>query len=156
MKRPFSLLISFALAYSAALLGSLFTVGAVDTWYFTLAKPELNPPSWLFGPVWTVLYACMAIAAWRVYEKRSTSRESVKVLWIYVVHLGVNAFWSIAFFGLHNPTLALVVIAILWGSIAYLTIRFYLTDRLAGYLFIPYFLWVSFATYLNLMIVLLN
>ena len=156
MKQFLPLAVSLVLAYSAALLGSLFTAGAIDTWYATLAKPELNPPSWLFGPVWTALYTLMAIAAWRVYKKKKTSRTVPKVLYVYLFHLAVNAFWSIAFFGLQNPMLALVVIVVLWALIVYLVTRFFRIDRLAGYLLLPYLAWVSFATYLNLMIALLN
>lgn len=150
------LFVSFALAYSAALIGSLFTVGAVTTWYPTLVKPELNPPNWLFGPVWMVLYALMAVAAWRIYKKRRSSRKTSRLLLLYAVHLMVNAFWSIAFFGLHNPPLALGVIAILLLFIAYLTAGFYRIDRTAGILLFPYLVWVCFASYLNLSIVLLN
>lgn len=156
IKRALPLLISFVVAYGAAFIGSLFTAGAIATWYATLIKPALNPPSWLFGPVWTILYACMAIAAWRIYEKRKDSQKGNQLLLVYAAHLAVNAFWSISFFGLHNPALALAVIAVLWLMIAYLTIGFKRIDRTAGMLMFPYLAWVSFATYLNSAIVLLN
>lgn len=154
--RAFSFVISLSLAYSAALIGSLFTADAINTWYAALTKPELNPPNWLFGPVWTVLYALMAIAAWRIYEKRKKNPKVNLLLWVYVAHLAVNAFWSIAFFGLHNPLLALVVVAVLWLCIAYLAVSFYRVDRMAGLLLLPYLAWVTFASYLNISIVLLN
>lgn len=156
LQKTYSLIISLVVAYSAALIGSLFTTAAITTWYATLTKPELNPPNWIFGPVWTVLYALMAVAAWKVYEKRNRTRQTITLLWIYLAHLAVNAFWSIAFFGLHNPMLALAVIVLLWLMIAYLTVRFYHIDRTAGVLLLPYVAWVSFASYLNLSIVLLN
>jgi benzodiazapine receptor len=156
MGRIRSLVASLALAYSAALIGSLFTTGAIATWYATLAKPELSPPNWLFGPVWTILYAMMAIAAWRIYERRKADPRATTSLSIYAGHLAVNAFWSIAFFGLHNPVLAMFVIVVLWLLIGYLMVRFFRVDRIAGSLFLPYLIWVSFATYLNLMIVILN
>ncbi|MES2135317.1 MAG: TspO/MBR family protein [Patescibacteria group bacterium] len=155
-RKILSLFVSLVLAYSTAFIGSFFTAGAIATWYATLIKPELSPPNWLFAPVWTILYACMAFAAWRIYEKRTSNRHAHFFLLVYTAHLAVNAFWSIAFFGLHSPLLALLVIAVLWVLIAYLLVQFYRMDRLAGYLFIPYLLWVSFASYLNLMIVLLN
>lgn len=148
--------ISLVLAYGAAFVGGLFTAGAVETWYPTLIKPALNPPSWIFGPVWTLLYALMAIAAWRIYETKRHNEEGETLLWVYAIHLVVNAAWSIAFFGLQNPALALAIIVVLWLMIAYLAAGFYRINRLAGYLLLPYLAWVSFASYLNLSIVLLN
>ncbi len=156
MRQTLSFFFSLVLTYSAALIGSLFTAGAIATWYAALTKPELSPPNWVFGPVWTLLYALMAIAAWRIYEKRKNSRQANRLLWVYVAHLAVNAFWSIAFFGLHNPLLAFIVIVLLWLMIAYLVRGFYGIDRAAGLLLLPYLAWVSFASYLNLSIVLLN
>lgn len=156
MRRFITLSISLALAYSAAFIGTFFTMDAVAAWYPTLTKPDLSPPNWIFGPVWTILYACMAIAAWLVYEKRNKAREANHLLIVYGAHLVINALWSIAFFGLQNPTLALVVIVVLWLCIAYVAVGFYRVQRTAGILFVPYLAWVSFATYLNLSIVLLN
>ncbi|MBY0472921.1 tryptophan-rich sensory protein [Patescibacteria group bacterium] len=156
MRRTLSLVVSLLLAYSAAFIGSIFTVGTITTWYATLARPTLSPPNWLFGPVWTILYALMAIAAWRIYEKKKGNKKTMRLLWIYVAHLAVNAFWSISFFGLHSPALALAIIAVLWLLIVYLMVSFYRVDRTAGLLLVPYLAWVSFASYLNLSIVLLN
>lgn len=156
MRQFLPFLISLALAYAAAIIGSLFTVDAIDTWYATLAKPLLSPPNWIFGPVWTTLYAFMGIAAWLVYERRSAYPSATSLLWIYAAHLAVNTLWSIAFFGLQNPLLALLIIGILWGLILFLTLRFYRIHRIAAYLFMPYLAWVTFASYLNLSIVLLN
>jgi len=156
MNKLFSLLFSFAIAFSAAVLGSLFTDGAVDGWYALLTKPALNPPNWIFAPVWTILYAFMALAAWRVWHKRHTSKHTTSLLVVYAIHLGVNALWSIVFFGLQQPLLALGIIFILLIFILFLTRAFYRIDKTAGLLFIPYLVWVSFATYLNLSIVFLN
>lgn len=156
MKNPIlSLVGSLILAYSAALIGSLFTVGAISEWYSTLLKPALSPPNWLFAPVWTILYALMAIAAWLIWERRHHTFAS-KALFVYGAQLVFNALWSVVFFGLHNPALGLFVIALLWTSIATTAVQFYKINRLAGYLFIPYIAWVSFAAYLNFSIVLLN
>ena len=155
MQRVSSLVLSFVLVYAVAGLGSYFTVGAIDTWYATLTKPEFNPPNWIFGPVWTILYALMAIAAWRVYQKH-TNPSSRNALILYGVHLVLNAAWSIVFFGLHAPLPALGIIVVLFLSIFALTILFYRVDKAAGLLFLPYLVWVSFASYLNLSIVLLN
>ncbi len=156
MRKTISLIVSFALAYSAALIGSFFTVGGIATWYGSLTKPELNPPNWLFGPVWTILYALMAVAAWRIYERRRHEKKAWPLLVIYGGHLAVNAFWSVAFFAMHNITLAFMVILVLWLMIAYLMAGFYRIDRAAGLLLVPYLAWVSFAAYLNLSILLLN
>ncbi len=156
MPRVISLAISLGAAYAVAALGSAFTLGAIDSWYGALSKPPLNPPNWIFGPVWTALYALMAIAAWLVYEKRMQSKEANKALAVYAVHLGVNALWSIVFFGLHAPLAALGVIIVLLALIGYTAFLFYRVRSAAGYLLLPYIAWVSFATYLNLMIVILN
>lgn len=151
-----SLSISLVLAYGAAALGSAFTAGAINTWYATLVKPALNPPNALFGPVWSVLYALMAVAAWRVYEKREGGATVHPILIVYAVHLGINALWSIVFFGIHAPSAALGMILLLDIVVAYLTFRFYRIDRPAGLLLIPYLAWILFATYLNTMIALVN
>lgn len=159
MKSARSLLTFFAslfLAFSAAFLGSYFTFGAISGWYAELVKPFLNPPNWIFAPVWTVLYTLMAVAAWRVWEKRSDSPKVVSILILYVVHLAVNALWSIVFFGLQKPALALGIIGVLLAMIFILMRSFYRIDKTAGYLFAPYFAWVLFATYLNASIFLLN
>ncbi len=156
-KNPaFTLILSLALAYAAAAAGSLFTVDAIGTWYATLTKPALNPPNWIFGPVWTVLYALMAIAAWRVFMRRTKHASAKPALALYAVHLVVNALWSIVFFGLHSPIISLGIIALLWACIAALIYLFNRSDRAAAALLVPYLCWVSFASYLNLMIVLLN
>ena len=147
---------SLLLAYGAAALGSFFTFDSITTWYAGLTKPALNPPNWIFGPVWTVLYAFMAIAAWRVFMRRTKHTSAKPAIILYAVHLAVNALWSIAFFGLHMPLLALLIIAVLWACIAALIWLFTETDRVAALLLVPYLCWVSFASFLNLMIVLLN
>jgi tryptophan-rich sensory protein len=150
----FGLVVSLALAYGAGFLGSLATAPAIDTWYATLAKPELSPPNWVFAPVWTTLYAFMAIAAWRVY--RVGNACSRRALRIYGAQLVLNACWSFAFFGLKNPSLGLFVIIALLALILITAWQFYRVDRIAGYLFIPYILWVTFATYLNFALMRLN
>jgi len=152
----FALIASLALAYATAALGSFFTAPAIDGWYAALVKPELNPPSWVFGPVWSLLYAFMAISAWRVWRLRHKDSCARIALFIYAGHLVLNAFWSVAFFGLQNLSLAFGVILALLSLIAVLIVLFYRVDKLAGILFLPYLAWVSFATYLNLSIMLLN
>jgi benzodiazapine receptor len=155
MRRALSLTVSFLLAFGAGFIGSLVTTGAITAWYSTLAKPELNPPNWVFGPVWSILYAFMAVAAWRIWEKRK-NKQAPQALVVYAVHLVINVLWSVAFFGFHAPMLALGVIVVLLLFVVYLTVSFYRIDRLAGLLFIPYLAWVLFAVYLNLSIALIN
>lgn len=149
-----SLAASLVFAYAAGFIGSLFTMPAIDGWYATLTRPELSPPNWIFGPVWTTLYTLMAIAAWRVYV--ANGRRIGRELIIYGLHLVVNAAWSIVFFGMQNPSAAFVVVLMLLALILVTAFLFYRKDPIAGYLFVPYIAWVSFASYLNFAIMRLN
>ncbi|MDP3733292.1 MAG: TspO/MBR family protein [Candidatus Daviesbacteria bacterium] len=143
------LLFSIGLCLGAGIVGSFFTFSAIPTWYAALAKPSFSPPNWVFGPVWTILYILMGISLYLVWLKKKVPN----VFWIQLI---LNTAWSIIFFGMKNPTLALVdIIALLVAII--LTIKsFYKINKLASYLLIPYLAWVSFASILNLMIVVLN
>jgi len=145
-----------ALSLAAGVVGSMFTASAVDVWYPTLVKPALNPPSWVFGPVWTTLYVLMGVAAFRVWRKRAESSRAVYTLWVFVVHLIVNASWSIVFFGMRLPDVAFAVLLLLLVLLIYVMWLFYSADRPAMYLLIPYVMWVCFAGYLNYMIWILN
>ncbi len=150
------LVASLALPQIAGGLGALFTASAIPTWYTTIEKPALNPPSWIFGPVWTILYLLMGVSAFLVWRKGLSSPGVKKALSIFLLQLGLNAFWSIAFFGLENPGLALINIGLLWISIVWTMFAFWKISRPATYLLVPYLLWVSFATYLNASIYILN
>jgi len=141
-----------ALSFLAAVLGGWATARSVGAWYPTLVKPAWNPPAWLFGPVWSVLYLMMGIAAWRVWEKAGWGGA----LALFCAQLALNALWSVCFFGLRNPLAGLVEIAFLWLTVAATLAVFMRVDRLAGALFIPYLLWVSFATLLNFTLWRLN
>lgn len=144
----FWLLISAVVAW----FGAQFNTGQ---WYLTIAKPTWTPPGWLFGPVWTTLYIMMAVAAWLVW--RETGRNfKEKSIQLYLVKMILNASWSWVFFGLHQIGWAVVNIIILLLLIIVVTVLFYRTKKIAGYLMIPYLLWVSFATVLNFNIWLLN
>jgi translocator protein len=150
------LIITIGVSQFAGVIGSVFTVLAIPNWYSTLVKPALNPPSWVFGPVWTTLYALMGIAAWLVW-KSGWERKEVKIaLGLFSTQLFLNAIWSIIFFGLHGPGWALVDIAMLWLAIVWTMIVFYKISKPAAYLLVPYLLWVSFASYLNYSIWVLN
>ncbi|MEO5958770.1 MAG: TspO/MBR family protein [Opitutaceae bacterium] len=132
----------------AAAIGSLVTIRSVETWYPTLAKPSWTPPGALFGPVWTALYLAMAVAAWRVWRLQSGA-AAMAVLRSYGAQLALNALWSVLFFGLRRPDLALFDIAALWIVLVIALVRFWRADRIAGALWAPYVAWVSFASALN-------
>lgn len=143
------------LVFAVAGAGSLFTVPQIGNWYAGLEKPFFNPPSWVFGPVWTALYAIMAFAAWRVWLAPADTARNAALVWFFV-QLLLNAIWSPVFFGLEAPGLALAVIVALFCALA-LTVRsFFAVDRVAGWMMTPYLAWVAFATALNGAIVALN
>ena len=145
----------FAICFSVAGIGAVATVSSVDTWYPTLVKPPFNPPDWIFGPVWTFLYALIATAGWRVWRSPSGPMRR-RGLVLYSLQLALNLLWSILFFGLHLTGLALVEILLLLVVIAVTGRIFYRVDCMAGLLFIPYLLWVGFASLLNFAIWILN
>lgn len=135
----------------------MVTRSAIITWYPTLVKPSFNPPNWIFAPVWSMLYIMMGIAAGLVWDRIESNTEIVKkALVFFAVQLALNALWSYLFFGLKNPMLALLEIVILWLMIYETYVQFGKINKIAGYLFIPYLLWVSFAMVLNASIWWLN
>ena len=150
------LIISLATCVVSGLIGSYFTRGSVGTWYTVLQKPAFSPPSWVYAPVWFLLYILMGISVflvWRVGFKQFHVREG---LVIFLVQLILNTFWSFAFFGLKSTIAGLLVIVPLWTAILLTIINFYRISKTASFLLIPYILWVSFATALNFSIYLLN
>jgi len=160
-KKILKLLISIIISHSAGIIGSFFTVGSIDTWYQFIEKPIFNPPSWVFGPAWLTLYTLMGIALYFVWSFDKAQDKQLKkrvqfAFMFFIVHLVVNASWSIVFFGLQNIFLALVVIVVLWCMILASIILFWRIDKRAAYLLVPYLLWVSFATLLNYSIWQLN
>jgi benzodiazapine receptor len=141
-----------ALVAGAAFVGAQFTPGE---WYQSLRRPPLTPPNWLFGPVWSLLYLAIAVAAFLVW--RSPERSGVGLgLGLWAVQLVLNALWSYLFFGLERPGLALVEIIVLLAVIVATTVVFLSIRKPAGVLFVPYALWVAFAAYLNAGFWLLN
>jgi tryptophan-rich sensory protein len=156
MKNFIKLGIAILVSLMAGLVGSFFTGNSIENWYQFLEKPALNPPSWVFGPVWTLLYVLMGIALFLVWKK-GWKKKAVKIAMnLFFIQLALNALWSILFFGLQNPLLAFVEIVILWLLIVITMEKFYHISKPAMYLLIPYLLWVSFASYLNASIWLLN
>lgn len=152
----FKLIIAIAVSELAGVVGSFFTVSAIPTWYAALEKPALNPPGWVFGPVWGILYLLMGVAAFLVWRKGWERKEIKTALCVFVAQLFLNTIWSIIFFGLRNPDWALVNIIALWLAIIWTIIVFYKISKPAAYLLVPYILWVSFASYLNYAIWVLN
>ena len=148
--RKFGALAAFiAVSFLAAAIGSAATTSAITTWYPTIIKPAWNPPNWVFGPVWTTLYLLMSIAAWRAWRAAATPAAASKTLWLYAAQLILNALWSVLFFTLHRPGLALIEIILFLALLITLQVRFARADRLAALLWSPYVAWVSFATFLN-------
>ena len=149
-------LVAFLFAcFFVSAIGGLVTASSVGGWYATLDKPGFNPPDWVFAPVWTTLYALMAIAAWRVWRTEAAACRRHALI-VFAVQLGLNLLWSILFFGLHRIGLALVEISLLLSAIAVCVVWFWRVERLAGWLLVPYLLWVAFATVLNLSLWLRN
>jgi translocator protein len=140
------------LTFCAALTGSFVSSGG---WYATLAKPSWNPPGWLFGPVWTLLYTMMGVAAWLVWRRGGWTRQR-RSLGLYLLQWTLNALWTPLFFGLQRPGLALVEITVLVLSVVATLTSFWKTRRSAGLLMLPYALWVAFAAVLNFTIWRLN
>ncbi len=166
------LIIALVISELAGIIGAIFTAPAIATWYATLAKPTLNPPSWVFGPVWTILYALIGISLflawkndWRVVNVLSVGSgkawnklsqrlwtgdlQKVNVIALFWVQWALNVAWSILFFGFHAPGAALFEIVVLWISIVYVMINFWRVSKAAAWLLVPYVLWVTFAGYLN-------
>jgi len=148
LKLMFSLLI----CQVAGGIGSIFTMPAISTWYATLQKPAFNPPNWIFGPVWTLLFLLMGIALYLVWQKPNNK----KALIIFSVQLILNIAWSFAFFYLQNPLAGLIEIFILWIFILLTIVYFFKISKVAAYILIPYILWVSFAAVLNYFLYILN
>jgi tryptophan-rich sensory protein len=140
---------SIVLCEGAGIVGSIFTVNSIQNWYVFLNKPSFSPPNYLFGPAWTLLYLLMGISLYLVRK----NKFAVK---LFLVHLFVNAIWSIIFFGMRNIGLALVDILIMWFMIIVVMIMFYTVKKQASYLLLPYLMWVTFATVLNYAVWVLN
>lgn len=151
------LLVALLLPLSLGGVGAVATNRSVQTWYQTLRKPSFNPPDWVFGPVWTLLYTLMGLASWLVWRERNKDRPAVQeALGWYSAQLLFNSVWSIIFFGMRRIRLALVDIVALWGTLLITITRFFHVRESAAWLLLPYFLWVSFATLLNTAIWWLN
>ncbi|MCC7004438.1 tryptophan-rich sensory protein [Candidatus Nomurabacteria bacterium] len=150
------LIISIFVPLLAGYIGSFFTTPSIPIWYNSLIKPSFTPPSFVFGPVWTILFILMGIAFFLVWKKDLKNSNSKKAIGIFFFQLVINILWSVMFFGLRSPLAGLIVIAVLWLSILLTIFSFYRISKLSAYLLVPYILWVSFASCLNYAIWTLN
>ncbi len=147
MNKVWKFIISILVSFSAGAIGGIFTTPSITTWYATLVKPSFNPPNWLFGPAWTVLYILMGIALYLIW---ASDKENKKIAYIvFFTQLVLNALWSIIFFGAHEMQWAFFEIIVLWLAILATIIAFYRIVKPAAYILIPYILWVTFAAILN-------
>ena len=143
----------FIITYSASFIGGMATISFKEPWYSQLVKSNLNPPDWVFAPVWTTLYFMMTVAIWIYWHSKNREMNTV---YIYFIHIVFNTTWSIIFFGLHQIFLALIVLVILIIFIIILIIKFKRVNYVSSYLMIPYLLWSCYALFLNFNLYILN
>ena len=146
------LLFAILVVLSAAIIGNMATIPNIPVWYAGLVKPTFNPPNWIFGPVWSLLYAMMVLSFWRVLLRQAP----VPTVIVFLLQMALNGFWSVAFFGLHDIALGLGVVLALEALILVTIYLFARIDKVAAWLLAPYALWVGFASILNAAILSLN
>lgn len=150
------LITSIVICFLPGLIGSLFTIDSVSTWYTTINKPDFNPPDYVFAPVWTVLYLLMGISLFLIWKEGLNNKIVKTAFVIFMIQLVFNALWSVVFFGLHSIPGGFTVILVLWILIFVCILRFKKISATASYLLIPYIIWVTYATILNFFILILN
>lgn len=155
MPKIFRLITAVIVCEGAGIIGALFTTPAISTWYVLLNKPFFNPPNFIFGPVWTILYFLMGISLYLIWESAKDKNKNIG-LKLFLIQLGLNTLWSIVFFGRHSIVGGLVIIILLWFLIFKTIYYFQKVNQTAAFLLYPYLVWVSFATILNLFILILN
>ena len=149
------LVVFLVVCFAAAGIGGAVTTPKIGSWYATLVKPSWNPPNWIFGPVWSALCCCMAVAAWLVWRQEGFASDKLPLI-LFGVQLVLNVLWSCIFFGLEMPGVAFAEVLLLWAPIAATMVLFWQRSMIAGILFVPYLAWVSFASVLNFTIWRLN
>lgn len=154
MKKGAKLSVSILLPLIIGGISGYYTASNIQSWYVTLIKPSFNPPNYLFGPVWTSLYIIMGISFYMIWS--STKSNKNKLIGIYLFQLVLNFLWSFIFFKYHAIGIAAIEIVFLWLSILTMIMMFYKNNKWAAFINIPYLLWVSFASVLNISIYLLN
>jgi translocator protein len=143
-------------SYAAGAIGSIFTFQNIPTWYNALNKPPLNPPNWIFGPVWSTLYTLMGISLFLIIKDGLKNDNVNKAAGYWVYQIVLNTLWSIIFFGLKSPMWAIPVIVLLVDGVLHTIIESYKVSKTAAFLLVPYILWISFATYLNIGVYIVN
>jgi len=156
VKDWWKLIVAVIMCLMVGYIGSLATYPAIPTWFATLNKPIFSPPNWLFAPVWTALYILMGISLYLVWVKGTKIKRNKEAINLFLIQLGLNFLWSFIFFGFRNPSLAFLEIIALWILLLMTILRFWKISKIAAYLLMPYIAWISFASILNLAIVLLN
>jgi translocator protein len=156
MSNTLKLIISIAIPVLVGATAGFFTASGVESWYQNINKPSWNPPSWIFGPVWTTLYVMMGIALFLVWKSEASDVLKKTAIAIFAVQLVLNFFWSFIFFSQHQPGWALVEIMVMWLAILFTIFAFANVSKTAAWLLVPYISWVSFATVLNYTIWQLN
>lgn len=155
MQQAIGLIVAVAVCFAVAGVGGLITTPRIPGWYAQLAKPTWTPPGWIFGPVWTLLYLMMAIAAWLIWRRAGLLGARVPLA-LFMIQLVFNGLWTILFFGLQNPRAAVIDILLLWAAIFATLVVFWKRSMPAGVLLLPYLLWVTFAAALNVAIWQMN
>jgi tryptophan-rich sensory protein len=145
---------AFACALAVAIFGALVT--QIGPWYFALKKPSWQPPDWLFGPAWTLIFGLAALAAVLAWRQSPPGAAHVRIVLAFAANMILNSLWSVLFFRLHRPDWALIEVAFLWASIVIVMLILWPYSHNATWLIAPYLAWVSFASFLNLTIVRLN
>ena len=148
-----SFILFFIITFSASFIGGLITISFKDPWYSQLVKSNLNPPDWIFAPVWTALYLMMTLAIWFFWHSKNRNLNTV---YLYFIHILFNTTWSIVFFGMHQILLALIVLMILIILIIILILKFKRVNYVSSFLMIPYLLWCCYALFLNFNLYILN
>ena len=155
--KSLKLIISIIFCQAAGIIGSLFTRSSIESWYSTINKPGFTPPSWIFAPVWIILYLMMGVSFYLIWQKAVVSQKNIsKAIVFFAIQLVINTLWSVVFFGFHSPFIAFIEILLLWIFILLTLIEFRKISSTAGLLLIPYLFWVSFAAVLNFSIWRLN
>jgi tryptophan-rich sensory protein len=156
MKNLLKLIVCIAICQLAGVVGSIFTMDNIPTWYEQLIKPPLRPPNWIFAPVWITLYTLMGISLFLVIKKGFGFQGVKGGVTLFAIQLVLNTVWSIVFFGKHELLFSIIIIALLWIMILATMLKFRPISFTAAVLLLPYLLWVSFASYLNSAIYVLN
>lgn len=156
MKRWIGITASILLCEFVGIAGSFFTISSIGAWYGTLNKPFFSPPNWIFGPVWSLLYALMGVSFYLVWEKFKKTKKGHEAIKFFVIQLILNGVWTPVFFGVHDILLALIIILVMWLFILKTILAFAKINKTASYLLYPYLAWVSFASLLNFSLWFLN